>query len=370
MKKILYITNGINGAGGLERVLSVKASHLAEHYNYDVTILSLNNNDSNPFYVFSNKIKFVSINVSGNVLKYSSAYIKGIREQVNSIQPDSICVCDDGLKAFFIPQFLKTNASIIYERHVSKEIEMNEKFIFFKKISIKIKWMLMNWLAPFFSSFIVLTNGNVNEWKSLKNTQVIPNPLSFYPEQASTLHNKKVIAVGKQGYQKGYDRLLPAWKKVVEKHPDWHLEIYGAIAPEMKLAAQSQELNIENSVHFYQPEKDIQSKYLEASIYVMPSRFEGFGMVLIEAMACGLPCVSFDCPHGPADIITQDEDGFLIENGNIEQMANAILQLIEDESVRIDFGTTAKKNAKRYLTEHVMPLWDDLFKKLEHANRL
>lgn len=228
----------------------------------------------------------------------------------------------------------------------------------------------MNWLAPYFSSFIVLTNGNVNEWKSLKNKQVIPNPLSFYPEQASMLQNKKVIAVGKQGYQKGYDRLLPAWKKVVEKYPNWQLEIYGTIAPEMKLAEQAQTLQIDKNIHFYSPIKDIKSKYMEASIYVMSSRFEGFGMVLIEAMACGLPCVSFDCPHGPADIITQGEDGFLIENGNINQMANAILQLIEDESVRIDMGTTAKKNVKRYLTEHVMPLWDDLFKQLEHANRL
>ena len=223
----------------------------------------------------------------------------------------------------------------------------------------------MNWLAPYFSSFIVLTNGNVNEWKSLKKTKVIPNPLSFYPEQASTLQNKKVIAVGKQGYQKGYDRLLPAWKKVVEKHPNWHLEIYGAIAPEMKLAAQAQELNIENSVHFYPPEKDIQSKYLDASIYLMPSRFEGFGMVLIEAMACGLPCVAFDCPHGPADIITHGEDGFLIENGNIEQMANAIIQLIEDESLRINMGTTAKKNVKRFLPENVIHQWDELFKNLK-----
>lgn len=364
MKKLLYITNGINGAGGLERVLSVKASYLAEHYNYDVTILSLNNNDTNPFYVFSNKIKFVSIDVSGNVLKYSRAYLKGIRAQVNTIQPDIICVCDDGLKAFFIPQFLKTKVPIIYERHVSKEIEMNENFNLFKRTSIKIKWMLMNWLAPYFSSFIVLTNGNINEWKSLKNIQVIPNPLSFYPEQASTLQNKKVIAVGKQGYQKGYDRLLPAWKKVVEKYPNWHLEIYGTIAPEMKLAEKAQTLQIDKNIHFYSPIKEIKSKYTEASIYVMPSRFEGFGMVLIEAMACGLPCVSFDCPHGPADIITHGEDGLLVPNGDVEQLAKSLIDIMEQEHRRQAMGITAKENVKRYLPEKIMPQWDDLFKSL------
>jgi glycosyltransferase involved in cell wall biosynthesis len=368
--KLLYITNGINGAGGLERVLSVKASYLAEHYNYDVTILSLNNNDSDPFYLFSNKIKFVSINVSGNVLKYSSAYIKGIREQVNSIQPDSICVCDDGLKAFFIPQFLKTNASIIYERHVSKEIEMNENFNFFKKISIKIKWMLMNWLAPYFSSFIVLTNGNVNEWKSLKNTQVIPNPLSFYPEQASTLQNKKVIAVGKQGYQKGYDLLLKAWQKVALDKQDWQLEIYGKFDPKEKLNELANQLGISESVVFFPPTQQIEEKYLNASLFVLSSRFEGFGMVIIEAMACGVPCVSFDCPHGPADIISHGEDGLLVPNEDAEQLADALIEIIEHEQRRQAMGVAAKENVKRYLPEHIMPLWDGLFKKLVNENRL
>lgn len=364
MIKLLYITNGINGAGGLERVLSIKASFLVEKHEYDVTILTLNENEIHPFYEFSSKIKFVSIRVSGNLVNYVISYVRGIQQEVDKIKPDVICVCDDGLKAFFIPQFLKTNASIIYERHVSKEIEMNENFNLLKKISVKIKWMLMNWLAPYFSRFIVLTNGNVNEWKSLKNIQVIPNPLSFYPEQFSTLQNKKVIAVGKHGYQKGYDRLLPAWQRVVVKYPDWHLEIYGTIAPEMKLAAQSQELNIENSVHFYPPEKDIQSKYLDATLYVMPSRFEGFGMVLIEAMACGLPCVSFDCPHGPANIISHLEDGFLIENGNCIKMAEAITDLIENENLRIEMGKKAKVNVKRFLPENIIENWDVLFKKL------
>jgi glycosyltransferase involved in cell wall biosynthesis len=230
--KLLYITNGINGAGGLERVLSVKASYLAEQYNYDITILSLNNNDSNPFYQFSNKINFVSIKVQGNILNYIKYYTKGLQEQVDAIKPDIVCVCDDGLKAFFIPQFLRTNAPIIYERHVSKEIEMNENSHSLKKITVRLKWLLMRLLASSFSKFIVLTKGNVQEWKSLKNIQIIPNPLSLNPNQESRLHNKKVIAVGKQGYQKGYDLLLHSWKLVYEQHPDWALEIYGTIEAE------------------------------------------------------------------------------------------------------------------------------------------
>jgi glycosyltransferase involved in cell wall biosynthesis len=368
--KLLYITNGINGSGGLERVLSVKTSYFIEHYNYDVTILSLNNNDFNPFYQFSNKINFVSIKVHGNVLNYIKAYIKGLQEQVDAIQPDIVCVCDDGLKAFFIPQFLKTYAPIIYERHVSKEIEMNENSHSLKKITVRLKWFLMRLLAPRFSKFIVLTKGNVQEWKALKNIQIIPNPLSFFPNQSSSLQNKKVIAVGKQGYQKGYDLLLHSWKLVYQQHPDWELEIYGTIAAEYKLQELAYELGIGIIVHFYPPEKDIQTKYLDASIYAMSSRFEGFGMVLIEAMACGVPCVSFDCPHGPADIITHGEDGILVPNADVDILAEALIELIEKEALRKEMGAKAKENVKRYLPEHIMPIWDHLFQQLVHARSL
>jgi glycosyltransferase involved in cell wall biosynthesis len=362
--KLLYITNGINGAGGLERVLSVKASYLAEQYNYGVTILSLNNNDSNPFYQFSKKINFVSIKVQGNVLNYIKYYTKGLQEQVDAIQPDIICVCDDGLKAFFIPQFLRTKAPIIYERHVSKEIEMNEYSHSFKKNTVRLKWFLMRLLASSFSKFIVLTKGNVQEWKALKNVHIIPNPLSFFPNYSSRLQNKKVIAVGKQGYQKGYDLLLHSWKLVYEQHPDWALEIYGTIAAEYKLQELAHELGIGNVIHFYPPVKDIQTKYLDASIYAMSSRFEGFGMVLIEAMACGVPCVSFDCPHGPADIITHGEDGILVPNGNVDQLASALIELIEKEALREEMGAKAKENVNRFLPHIIVQEWDTLFKSL------
>lgn len=362
--KLLYITNGINGAGGLERVLSIKCSYLADVLKYEVTILSLNQSDNNPFYPFSNTIKKVQIPVFGNPIKYASLYRSGIQETVKSEKPDVILVCDDGLKAFFVPKIIGSKIPIIYERHVSKEIEMNPSFSIWKKWSIQLKWRLMESLAASFSKFIVLTNGNLNEWKSLSNLLVIPNPLSFYPQQSSTLQNKKVIAVGKQGFQKGYDRLLAAWQIVSKSNPDWQLEIYGAIHPEFELAALAEKLSISTTVSFFEPEKDIQSKYLEASVYVMSSRFEGFGMVLIEAMACGVPCVSFDCNYGPADIITHNQDGLLVANDDIEGLAAALQQLITNDMLRTKMGIKAKINVKRFLPETVVQQWDTLFKEV------
>ncbi len=355
--KLLYITNGINGAGGLERVLSVKASYLVEHYNYDVTILSLNNNNTNPFYEFSRKIKFVSIEVKGNIFSYIMAYKKRLQQQVSTLQPDIICVCDDGLKAFFIPQFIKTKASFIYERHAS--ILLNTD----KTIKGVLTKNIMRFLGSYFDVFVVLTNNNFNEWK-LTNTKVISNPLSFYPKNASNLKVKKVIVVGSHSYNKGYDLLLSIWEKVFEKFPSWQLTIFGKADTNKTFIKISKELKSSESIFFEEPVINIQDKYLESSIMVLPSRSEGFGMVLIEAMACGVPCVSFDCPSGPADIISHLEDGFLIENGNIEQMANTIIHLIDDETLRIKMGSAAKQNVQRFLPENIMHQWDDLFKSL------
>ena len=362
--KLLYITNGINAAGGLERVLSVKASYLADHYNYEVTILSLNGNDQHPFYRFSDKVKMLSIAVGGNLIQYIKSYRKGIKKTVKEVNPDIISVCDDGLKGFLIPSISGIKTPVIYERHVSKEIEMRQDFSWLKKIAIKAKWSLMEKLAANFSKFVVLTNGNLKEWRSLKNKVVIPNPLSFYPIEASTLKNRKVIDVGKQGFQKGYDLLLCSWQLVQQQHPDWKLSIYGKIAPSAKLQEQADQLKISQTVSFYPPEKAIESKYLESSVYVMSSRFEGFGMVLIEAMACGLPCVSFDCNYGPADIIQNGVDGFLVANGDTAALALRINDLIAHEELRITLGKKAKENAKRFLPEIVVQQWDDLFKQL------
>lgn len=360
--KLLYITNGINGAGGLERVLAVKASYFADQLGYEVHILSLNEPQPKPFYGFSSKLQFHSCEVKGNPIQYIFSYIKGIKSTVSKIKPDIISVCDDGLKGFFTPMILGKNKPIIYERHVSKAIEMHEHFSFIKKGSIFLKWKLMSFLAKKFDAFVVLTNGNVEEWEDLKNLVVIPNPLSFYPVESSSLQNKKVIAVGKQGYQKGYDLLLQAWQKANINSKDWKLEIYGKIEPQEKLKELAIQLGIFDKVVFFPPTQQIEEKYLDASLFVLSSRFEGFGMVLIEAMACGVPCVSFNCPHGPADIIKHGKDGLLLPNGDVEQLAEALTDIMEHEEKRQLMGAAAKENVQRYLPEQIMPLWDRLFK--------
>ena len=361
--RILYITNQISGAGGLERVLSIKASYLADIMDYDVHIVTLNQATSTLFFNYSKKISFHNIGVKGSFFKYIIQYTAGLKATVNSVRPDLICVCDDGLKAFFLPLILMKPCPMLYERHVSKQIEINtETDSFLRKIKSKITFSLMSLLANSYDHFVVLTKGNTMEW-NLSNIKIIPNPLSFYPEIKSYSKNKTVIAVGKHSFQKGYDRLLQSWQLVCQKNPEWKLAIYGTIDETQGLLHLAQQLGIQNNVYFYPPAQDIQKHYIESSIFVLTSRYEGFGMVLIEAMACGLPCISFDCPHGPKDIISHGLDGFLIENADTVAFAYSINQLIADNSLRQIMGENARENVKRFLPETVLGQWDDLFKK-------
>ena len=358
--KLLYITNGITGSGGLERVLSIKASYLAENLSYEVVILTLNEEELQPFFDFSPKIKHISIVVNGNSITYIYKYISKIYKTIQDIKPDVISVCDDGLKGFFIPIICQKKYPIVYERHVSKLIELGKNPSRFKKFMTGLKYKLMNKLGATFDVFIVLTPDNAKEW-SLQNLEVIPNPLTFYPKQSATLNTKKIIAVGKHSLQKGFDRLLPACAKVFENNTDWVLEIYGKISESEGLSALANSLGIANKVFFFPPNKDIQSKYLESSIYVMSSRFEGFGTVLIEAMACGVPCVTFDCPYGPANIVSNDIDGLVVKNHDVGALARAIKKLIENDALRLKMGKKAKVNVLRYLPETVIPMWHSLF---------
>lgn len=358
--KLLYITNGINGSGGLERVLSIKASYLVEQYGYDVSIICLNGGGEKPFYSFSDKIKIYCIPVKGNFIQYVFQYIKGLQRIVREIKPDVISVCDDGLKGFFVPRILGVRIPILYERHVSKLIELPLNANCILKLKTRLKWFLMNYLAANFDAFVILTEGNRKEWEHLKNLHVISNPNTFDSDLKADLSNKKVICVGKISIQKGQDMLAQVWEQVVKEFPDWELHNYGKF--DASILCQE---NLPTNMFLHPPVKEIASKYLDSSIYVLPSRYEGFGMVLIEAMSFGIPCVAFNCNYGPSDIISNGVDGILVETGNINDLAQKIIFLIGNQGARFSMGSKALENVQRFLPESIMEQWDELFNSLK-----
>ena len=362
MDRVLYITNGITGAAGLERVLSVKCSMLADQFDYEVHVLSLNECNQEPFFRFSKRVCFHSIEVQGNPIKKAWSYIRGVQRVVDSIGPRVLCVCDNGLKAFFLRHAIKGQFAFVYERHSTKDVNFGEKTRFQRFIG-GVSLVVMAFLGRFFDRFVVLTDGHVDEWPGIK-CSVIPNPLPFRCSIPAPLENQRVVAVGRQAYPKGYDQLLKIWARVAKRHPEWVLAIYGKIDDSLGLEETARSLGVLNSVEFHPPSADIKAVYLEASVFVLSSLYEGFGMVLIEAMECGLPCVSFNCPFGPADIISNGIDGFLINPGDLEAFSEKLSLLLGDKPLRKEMGSNAKENVNRFDAEHVVQMWHELFQSI------
>jgi glycosyltransferase involved in cell wall biosynthesis len=184
--------------------------------------------------------------------------------------------------------------------------------------------------------------------------------LTITPKMVLDYRTKRVISAGRYMPEKGFDRLLKAWGLIKKKFHDWELYIFGN-GNRMPYQEIADQLQLGESVHLMPATKDIADEFAKSSIYVMSSRYEGFGLVLAEAMSCGLPCISFDCPYGPHEIIRDREDGFLAEDGNIEDLAKKLEQLMSNEDLRIRMGTKAIQNIYRFNPEVIMAQWINLF---------
>ena len=185
--------------------------------------------------------------------------------------------------------------------------------------------------------------------------------------QYSDSSNKRIITVGRLSPEKGYERLIEIWKSVSPQFPEWSLDIFGDGKLHNELTATIKNANLKR-IYIHNPTSDISEEYAKSSICVMSSHLEGFGLVLLEAMKHGLPCVAFDCPFGPGSIIIDGKCGYLIEDGNISQFADKLSSLMNSEETRRTLSAAAIERAKDFSTESVMNSWKKLFENLIKLN--
>lgn len=374
--KIVYVTPALYMAGGVERVLTLKANYFAEHFGYDITIILTEGKGKPLFYPLNENIKVINLDINFEELWHCSfikkvylylrkqrRYKKLFIAELMRLRPD-ITISLLRREINFLNE-INDGSKKIGEMHINRanyrNFEANESNIV-KDLFAKF-WMrnLVKKLKRL-DHFVVLTEEDKKAWPELQNIRVIPDPLSFCPTKKSSLKDKRVIAVGRYVYQKGFDMLLQAWRRIEKQYPDWQLAVYGD-GERTSYEQLMEELGINAArCHLNGPTSDIQLEYVNSSLFVFSSRFEGFGMVLVEAMACGLPVVSFACPCGPRDIIKDEYDGLLVENGNVEALANSLSMLMNDETLRFSMSQEGQKNVQRFRIEQVAQQWNAIFK--------
>lgn len=375
--KLAYCIPSLNHSGGMERVLTAKANYLAERLGYDVNIIITDNKDTQPFFPLSPKVNVVQLEVNiDNLWSYPiwkrlfiykrkmNIYKQRLERCLKLMQPD-ITISMLRREINFLPN-LQDGSIKMGEIHFGRYKYREANFTFLPSFAnnlISRLWMrqLTNKLKRL-ERFVVLTHEDAKAWKELSNITVIPNPITIETNQRSDCDSNIVVAAGRYTYQKGFDLLIKAWEIVNKKHPDWVLNIYGG-GDNMAYQQQADQLGLHDCIRCNPLAEDLSVKYVESSIFVLSSRFEGFGLVIAEAMRCGLPPVSFACPCGPRDIIDDGIDGLLCRHGDIADLAEKICHLIENRQLRKEMGKKASVNVERFSIDNVMQKWDELFKK-------
>lgn len=382
--KIVYCTPALYSAGGTERVVSVKANYFADVLGYDVTVIVTEGKNGNSFFPLSDKVKVINLGLNFEDLwnttfvkkvllyiKKQRKYKKLLTNELLRIRPD-ITITTLRREINFIND-VPDGSLKIGEQHLSRTNyrKIDARFSKFYEISF-FRW----WKDRVVTSLIkldrlvVLTADAASEWPELSNITMIPDPLPIKVNNCSSLTAKRVITIGRYSYEKGYDLLLKVWSIAEKKCTDWQLDIFamGDPTPYVKIM---DELSIDKKrCHLNSSVVDVESEYINSSILVQPSRTEGFGLVLVEAMACGLPVISFDCENGPRSIISEGEDGFLIPSFDVKLFANRLVQLMKDDKLRKTMGEKGQRKSQLYKIDSVGVQWKNLFDELMQKNEV
>ncbi len=376
--RIAYCLPQVYNPGGIERITLLKAKYLSEK-GYDVHIITAEQLGKPLFFNENSSLIFHDIGVdftstlSLNIVKRLinrqqklNIYKKRLSKLLFELKCD-IIVSTFSHEVNILPyindgsiKILETHFPIFHQRLMANAFNyaLTTKIVYYIK-----DWIERECIAPKYSTMVVLTQTDKNLWKK-KNSNVIciPNMLTFSSlPSTSTLMKKKVLAIGHLSKIKSFDSLIKIWSLVKKQDTEWKLSIIGYGNELSNLTYLIKNLSLNESVEILPPTSSIQEHYLNSSIYALTSKYEGFPMVLLEAMQCGLPCIAFDCPNGPRDIIDNGTNGYLIPQNDYQTYAKRLLMLMHDKDLRLSMGKTAASNIQRYSQEKIMKQWERLF---------
>ena len=370
--KILYVIDTIVNWGGLERVVVEKVNYLAEHYDYEMHIVTVDQGCHPIPYPLSPKVTYQDLGIRfhqqysyhGLYRLYKKVYlyrlfIKRLKYYFQDVNPD-VVVC---VRSMFNNAIVRAKGFVplVFESHSSCKGQIIIEPNFFAKLKAKLSILSVKNAQL----VVALTEGDASEWRKINpRVCVIPNIVHLNETgEYSDCEAESVIFVGRFSKQKNIKSLLEIWKIVHERKPNWQLQIYGGFGEEQDfLLPVIEQMNANIFVH--EPTSDILNKYKENSIFVLTSVFEPFGLVMPEAMSCGIPVVAFDCPYGPSDIITDGVDGFIIPNHATQLFAEKVCMLMDNPDLRKKMGKAGIVSSRRYEAKSIMPQWKELFEQL------
>lgn len=355
---LLYVTDAFAVYGGMERVLADKMNYLAEELGYNVILLTVNQGSHAVPFSLHHQVKHIDLGIG---LHQQYAY-RGIRRLIkhralNKVLADKlqtvfsqidvdIVIC---VKLDFVGVLnsVRGDVPLIIESHTLCKAEQMAGAGWLRQIHV---WAFKRQVGKA-DVVVALTEGDAEDWRHYTpQVCIIPNMVHLNDENCSPRHSENaIIFVGRNDKQKDFDSLLQIWSVVYTQHQDWTLDIYG-----------DSEIHAPG-VRVFKPTADIMSHYRRSSVLILTSLYEPFGLVLPEAMSCGLPVVAFDCPYGPGEIITDGVDGFLIKNRDINAFAERVCQLIEQPELRARMGQAGTQSSQRYRADVIMPKWKALF---------
>ena len=375
--KLIYCTHSVYNPGGMERVLANKVTYLVEKLHWDVSIVTTDQKERSAFYPFPSGVKLIDLDINysddnrkhpiGKIIGYlikRRKHKKRLTALLKLEKPDMVISLYPS-ESSFIPD-IKDGSKKVLELHYCKFFRLQYGRSGLLGLIDRWRTKQDERIVRRFDRFVVLTHEDSGYWGKLPNIEVIPNAALHVGNSYSDGSNHRVIAVGRLDYQKGFDRLIEAWEIVQKdnRYNDWQLDIFGQGEWQEKLQRSVEEKGLQHSIRINRPTAHIGQEYANSSMLVMSSHYEGFPMVMIEAMACGLPVVSFDYKCGPKDIIKHGENGLLVDNDDIQGLARAMMRLMGNETLRKRMAENAKQVVFTYSEEVVMSKWVSLFTSL------